>query len=81
MVDVADELLLDVVLGPNLVVEVFAVEGRLESLGLLHLQVLANVLLHLGRSRGREGNNWQIADVVDDAVNAAVLGPEVVAPL
>ena len=78
---VLNELLLGVVLGAHLVVEVGAVEAGFEHRGIVHLQVLLDVELHLGRGRGREGNNGHVAaQVVDDAANLAVLGPEIVAP-
>jgi hypothetical protein len=79
--DVLDELFLGIDFRPHLVVEVFAVERRLEQGRLFHLEVALNVSLHLGRGRGRKGDDGQVAQAVDDALDLAVLGPEVVPPL
>ena len=82
LLHVLNQLLFGVVLGAHLVVEIGAVEAGFEDAGVVHVQVFLDVQLHFGRGRGREGNNGHVAaQVVDDAANLAVLGPEVVAPL
>ena len=79
---VLNELLFGVVLGAHLVVEVGAVEAGFEDAGVVHVQVFLDVQLHFGRGRGREGDNRHVAaEVINNAANLAVLGPEVVAPL
>ncbi len=80
LLDEADDVAVDVVLGPDLVVEVRAVERRLEDRGVAHAEVLLDVELHFGRGRGRERDQRRRADLVDDRTDAAVLGAEVVAP-
>ena len=79
--DEADDVAVDVALGADLIVEVRPVERRFEDRGVGHAQVLLNIQLHLGRGRGREGDQRRGADLVDDRADAAVLGPEVVSPL
>ena len=81
LLDEADDVVVDVVLGPDFVVEVRAVERRLENRSVGHAQVLLDVELHLGRGRGRQGDQRRRADLVDDRPDAAVLRTEVMAPL
>ena len=81
LLDEADDVVIDVALGTDLVVEVRTVERRLEDRSVGHPEVLLDVHLHLGRGRGREGDQRRRADLVDDRSDAAVLGAEIVAPL
>ena len=80
--DVFYNLLVDVArLGPHLVVEIGTVEGALEVLRLLDAQAVLDVLAHLVGGCGSEGDDGRSADTLDDVVQVAVLGAEVVAPL
>ena len=81
LLDEADDVVIDVALGTDLVVEVRTVERRLEDRSVGHPEVLLDVHLHLGRGCGREGDQRRRADLVDDRPDAAVLGAEIVAPL
>ena len=81
LLDEADDLAIDVVLGTDLVVEVRPVERRLEDRHVGHAQVLLDVHLHLGRRGGRQGDQRRLPDLVDDRADAAVLRTEVVTPL
>ena len=81
LLDEADDLAIDVVLGTDLVVEVRPVERRLEDRHVGHTQVLLDVHLHLGRRGGRQGDQRRLPDLVDDRADAAVLRTEVVTPL
>ena len=81
LLDEADDVAVHVVLGPDFVVEVGPVERRAEHRRVAHAEVLLYVELHLGRGGGREGDQRCVAYFVDDGAYAAVLGPEVVAPL
>ena len=66
----------------HLVVEVRTVEARNESLGILHPQVLDDVLLHLWRSTRRQRQDGHPGvDGLDGLAQAAVLGAEVMTPL
>ena len=68
--------------GPYLVVEVGAVERGDKKAGVLHAEVLDNVLLHLGGGRGGEGEDGSLlVDMVDGIAQASVLGAEIVSPL
>ncbi len=86
VLDEADNLLVQLHgvarLGAHLVVEVRPVEARDEGLCILHAQVLDDVLLHLGRGRGRQGEDGHLGvDGLDGVAQTTVLGTEVVAPL
>ncbi len=81
LLDETDDFAVDVVLGPDFVIEVGAVERRLEHGGVGHTQVLLDVQLHLGSGRGGQSDERRTANLVDDGPDTAVLGPEVVAPL
>ena len=79
--DETDDILLHVLrLGAHLVIEVGTVEGTHEVLRCGDAQILFDVLAHLVRRRGREGNDGRHTDLVDHRADAAVLGTEVVAP-
>ncbi len=81
LLDEADDVAVDVVFGPDLVVEVRPVEGGLEDRGIAHAQILLDIHLHLRRGGGREGDQRGLADLVDDRADAAVLGAEIMPPL
>ena len=81
LLDETDDVVVDVVLGPDFVVEVRAVERRFEDRGVGHAQILLDVELHLGRGRSRQGDQRRRANLVDDRPDAAVLRAEVVSPL
>ena len=69
-------------LGAHLIVEVGTVETGDEGLGLFHLQVFDNVLLHLGGGRGGECQDGNVGmDGRDGIAQTAVFGAEIVAPL
>ena len=59
--------------------------GPLEPLdddgGIAHVQALDDVGADRGRGRGREGDDDRVVEDVDDVAEAAIVGPEVVAPL
>ena len=81
LLDETDDVVVDIVLGPDFVVEIRTVERRLEDRSVGHAQVLLDVELHLGRGGRREGDQRRRTDLVDDRADAAVLRTEVVAPL
>ena len=82
LLDESHDILVDVLgLLPHLVVEVGAVERRLELLGVDDAQVLLDVGAHLVGGGGGERNHGCRANLVDDGPDAAVLRTEVVAPL
>ena len=81
LLDVTDNLPVHIVLGPDFVIQVGAVERRLEYRSVAHTQVFLDVHLHLGRSRRRQGDQGRRADFVDDRTDAAVLRTEIVPPL
>ena len=81
LLDEADDVAVHVVLGPDFVIEVRAIERRLEDRRVGHAQILLNVQLHLGRGGRRQGDQRRRTDFVDDRTDAAVLRPEVVPPL
>ena len=81
LLDVTDNLPVHIVLGPDFVIQVGAVERRLEYRSVAHTQVFLDVHLHLGGSRRRQGDQGRRADLVDDRTNAAVLRTEIMPPL
>ena len=68
-------------LGPHFVVEVGAVERRLEHLRLQHAQVFLYVVLHFGRCSRGQGHYRRAAYALRHALYVPVLGAEVVPPL
>ena len=66
---------------PHLVVQVGPVKAGNEYLGILHLQILDDVLLHFGCGRSREGKyRYVVVDHIDGTAQAAVFGAEVMPP-
>ena len=81
LLDETDDVVIYIVLGPDFVVEVRAVERRLEDRSVGHAQILLNIQLHLGRRGCRQGDQRRRTDFVDDRTDAAVLGTEIMSPL
>ena len=82
LLDEAHDVLVNVLrLLPHLVVQVRTVEGRLELVGIGNAEALLDVGAHLVGGGGGEGYDGRLANLVDDGPDAAVLRPEVVAPL
>ena len=82
LLDVFDDVL-DDILGfrAYFIVQVRAVERRLEDLRVHDFEVLHDVVLHLHRGCGSQGDDGQVvANGIDDGAQSAVFGPEVVAP-
>ena len=80
--DEADEVLIYVCcLGAYFVIEVRAVETRLENRCVRHAEVLLNIFLHFGRSRSRKRDNRRLADALYHASYLTVFWTEVVSPL
>jgi len=52
--------------GPDLVKQIGTVERSFESLCSRDAQILENIILHLGRSRGRQADNRKISNFIDD---------------
>ena len=82
LLDIFDDVLDDVFgLGSYFVIQIRAVERRLEDLGVHDLKVFHDVVLHLHRGGGGEGDDGEVvADGVDDGTQTAVFRTEVVAP-
>ena len=78
---VTHDLLQSILLGSNLIKEVVPVEGRFEHNRIDHAQVLLDVLLNLGGGRGGQRHDGHIRNAFDNGLDAAVLWPEIVAPL
>ena len=82
LLDELDDVFVHVLrLRPHLVVEVRAVEGAFKLLRANDAEALLYVGAHLVGGSGRERNDGSLANLVDYGAYAAVLRPEVVAPL
>ena len=81
VLDELDDVALGVGLVADFVIEVLAVEGILEHLGVQHAEVLLDVRLDLRGGGGGQGDDGRLADLADDFADAAVFRPEIVAPL
>ena len=81
LLDEADDVAVDVVLGPYFIIEVGAVERRLEDRGVRHAEILLDVHLHLGGGGSRQGDERSRTYFVDDGADTSVLGTEVMSPL
>ena len=78
--DIANNLLLYFALRTDLVIEVVAIERRFEDVGIQHIEVFLDVVLHLwccgsGKSDDRNRRNF-----FEDFAQTAVFRTEVVAP-
>ncbi len=81
LLDEADDFTVDVMFGPDFVVEIRPVERRFEDRGIRHAEIFLNIHLHFGRGRGRERNQGRSPDFIDDRTDTPVLRTEIVAPL
>ena len=75
-----DDVFLRLHLVPYFIIKVGPIEGRLEHLGILDMEILENVALHLGRGRSREGDDGGQLDFFHDGADFPVFRTEIVAP-
>lgn len=79
--DIADELAVNILIFlSHFVVEVRPVERGLEDLCFEYVKVLLYVVLHLRCGGSGECDDRCFADTLNDGVNTAIFGPEVVPP-
>ena len=80
LADELDNVLFRIDLVPDFIIEVGAVERRLENRGVLDAEILEDVALNLGRGGGGKGDYGRRGYLVYDGTDAAVFRTEVVPP-